>query len=384
LNFTSDAFIKSTSTRAEPLCVRGKLFHPVKILLENLPVFQAGDFALERFVDLGFLRVLGRLVDLVENAEVAGERFAREFVGREFVGHVVRLGDFVEHAAFARVARVERAFVKFHAFAQAFDEAETVVIHRGLHHLQHVVRVRVRRARDERGAGGDRLLHRVDRIIHRAPLVGLALETERRRGRSLFLRQAINPVVHDTISQLDVLARGVVEMISADGKGVAVTAENEHVQVRPRKRNTARERQRATVNIMCAVGLHEIRKTAGAADASDGGDFLVPHLALFDQLEIKGKHGKVAAAGTPRRMVGGDFFFGQALAFLQRRHDGRIDNGDVASVAVRNFSCCGHKNLVSHRQRFFGSFADHLFEKFNRLVERVKTVIVSRKQWCFG
>ena len=66
---------------------------------------------------------------------------------------------------------------------------------------------------------------------------------------------------------------------------------------------------------MRAVRLDEIRKAAGAADAGDGGDFLVPELALFDQLEIKREHGEIAAAGAPGRMVGGDFFFGQALAF---------------------------------------------------------------------
>ena len=112
-----------------------KLFHPVKILLKNLPVFQAGDFALETFVNLGFLRILGRLVDFVENAEVAGERFAGQLVGRDFVGHVVVFRDFIERAAFARIARIKRTFVKFHTFAQTFDEAETVVIHRRFHHL---------------------------------------------------------------------------------------------------------------------------------------------------------------------------------------------------------------------------------------------------------
>ena len=79
----------------------------------------AGDFALVALDDFRFLRVLGRLVGLVENAEVAGERFARELVGREFVSHVMALGHFAEHAAFARVARVESAFVEFDAFAQA-------------------------------------------------------------------------------------------------------------------------------------------------------------------------------------------------------------------------------------------------------------------------
>ena len=104
-------------------------------------------------------------------------------------------------------------------------------------------------------------------------------------------------------------------MIAADGKRVAVAAEDEHVQVRARQRNAAGKRQRAAVNVMRAVGLHEIRKPAGAADAGDGGDLLVPQLALFNQLEIQREHGEIAAAGTPRRVVGGDFLFGQALAF---------------------------------------------------------------------
>src|SRR5260221_13023387 len=73
-----------------------RLFHPVEILLENLPVLHALGFVHERLVDLGFLRVFGRLVDLVENSEAAGERFARELVSREFIRHIVRLGDFVE------------------------------------------------------------------------------------------------------------------------------------------------------------------------------------------------------------------------------------------------------------------------------------------------
>ena len=85
---------------------------------------------------------------------------------------------------------------------------------------------------------------------------------------------------------------------------------------------------------MRAVRLHEIREPAGAADARDGGDFFVPHLALFNQFEIQREHGKIAAARTPRRMIGGDFFFGQALAFPGQ--GGRGNGGDV-SGAFGNF-----------------------------------------------
>ena len=69
---------------------------------------------------------------------------------------------------------------------------------------------------------------------------------------------------------------------------------------------------------MRAVGLDEIREAAGATDARDGGDFLVPHLALFDQLEIKREHGKIAATGTPRRVIGGNFFLRETFALVGR------------------------------------------------------------------
>ena len=193
------------------------------------------------------------------------------------------------------------------------------MIHRGFHHLQHMIGIRVRGARHKSGAGRDGLFHRVDRMIHRAPHVGLAFEAKRRRGRGLLLGQAINPVIHDHIGHLDVLAGGVIEVIAADGKRVAIPAEHEHMQIRAAKRNAAGKRQRAAMNIMRAVGLDEIRKPARAANARDGRDLLVPELALFDQLEIKREHGEIAAARAPRRVIGGDFFFGQTFAFVGSR-----------------------------------------------------------------
>ena len=61
------------------------LFHPVEWLLENLPVFQAGEFALEGGIDLSLLGVLGRLVDLVEHAKVAGKIRAGEYGKDEYM-----------------------------------------------------------------------------------------------------------------------------------------------------------------------------------------------------------------------------------------------------------------------------------------------------------
>ena len=113
-----------------------------------------------------------------------------------------------------------------------------------------------------------------------------------------------------------------------------------------RKRNAAGEGQRAAVDVMRAVGLHEIRKPAGAADAGDGGDLLVPELALLDQLEVKRQHGEIAAAGTPGGMVGGDFLLGQRLAFGGRGHGRRRDGGEVAGDCSDGISVviCAHRS----------------------------------------
>src|SRR4051812_22125648 len=128
----------------------------------------------------------------------------------------------------------------------------------------------MRYTRDERRPRSNRLFHRVDRIIHSAGYIGLALETEWRSWRGLFFRQAVHPVIHDDVSHLDVLARGMIEMVAANRESIAVTAKHKHVQVWPRERDATRKGQGATMNVMRAVGLDEIRKAARTTDACDG------------------------------------------------------------------------------------------------------------------
>src|SRR5215831_4616501 len=84
------------------------------------------------------------------------------------------------------------------------------------------------------------------------------------------------------------------------------------------------------MNIMSTVRLNEIRKAAGATDAGDSGDFLMPHLALLDQLKVKRKHRKIAAAGAPRRVIGADFFLGQSFACFSRD---RLDRSNVTAAS---------------------------------------------------
>jgi len=65
------------------------------------------------------------------------------------------------------------------------------------------------------------LLGGIDRIIHRTPNVGLALEAERRRGGSLFLREAVNLVVMTT-SVILMFLRAVCVNGCRNGKRIAI------------------------------------------------------------------------------------------------------------------------------------------------------------------
>ncbi|MDB6130526.1 MAG: hypothetical protein JWM04_1633, partial [Verrucomicrobiales bacterium] len=136
----------------------------------------------------------------------------------------------------------------------------------------------------------------------------------RRSGRSLFFGQSVDEIIHDDISHLDVFTRSVVDMVATDGEGIAITAEDENMQVRTAEGNAAGEWQGATVNVVGAMSLHEIRESAGTANAGYSGDIFMPDLALFNQLKVEGKHTEIAATGAPGGVIGGDFLFGKAFA----------------------------------------------------------------------
>src|SRR5688572_2904795 len=100
------------------------------------------------------------------------------------------------------------------------------------------------------------------------------------------------------------------------------------------------------MNVMRAVSLHEVRKAARAPDAGDGGNLLVPYLPLFDELEVKRQHREVAATGAPCRVIGSDFFFGEALAFVGQQ--GHRRNARQVS-ADRDFSGRTHDSKKLNR-----------------------------------
>ena len=81
------------------------------------------------------------------------------------------------------------------------------------------------------------------------------------------------------------------------------------MQIIAAEANPGGKRQRAAVNIVTAMRVDEVGEAGGAADAGEGDDFLVRVLELFQDAVEGGEHGEIAAAGAPRRMVGGEDFF---------------------------------------------------------------------------
>src|SRR5215471_6914944 len=285
------------------LCARSRRWtlslHALKSFLQDLPILQPLNLIAGTADYSGFLGVLGGFNYSVKNSKGAREWFVGELIGSDLVSYIVRCWNQIKDTTFARVGSVEGAFIKFHAFAKALDEAEAIMVHGGLHHLQHMRRVGMGGAGDEGRARGDGLFHWVNGIIDRAPSIGFALESKWRSRRSLLFSETVNPIIHHDISHFNILAGRVIEMISANRKGIAITTENENVKIGARKGNATGKRQRAAMNIMGAVGLNKIGKATGTTDAGHGSDFFMVHLALFDQLKVKGQHRKIATPRTP-------------------------------------------------------------------------------------
>src|SRR5439155_15267257 len=135
-------------------------------------------------------------------------------------------------------------------------------------------------------------------------------KSDRRRRRSLFLRQAVDEVVHDEVGHVDVLARAVIKMVAADGEPVAVAPEEEPVEGGPGEAGAASEWNGAAVNVMRAVAVDEIGKARRTTDPGEGDDFFVFELAFLEDFVERGQHCEIAAAGTPCRVIGGDGFLG--------------------------------------------------------------------------
>src|SRR2546423_14480083 len=96
-------------------------------------------------------------------------------------------------------------------------------------------------------------------------------------------------------------------MVATDGETVPVAAEKEHMQIGPGKTDAGREWDGAAVNVMRAMTVDEIGKARRTTDSCKSDDFFVIELAFLEDFVKRGENGEIAAAGTPCRVIGGDW-----------------------------------------------------------------------------
>ena len=174
-----------------------------------------------------------------------------------------------------------------------------------LERVLEVLRVRVDRAGDERGLGGQRDRQRHHRPVDRAHRRRLRPLAELRRRRRLALGQAVDPVVEHDHRQVDVAAHRVQEVVAADRQRVAVARDHPDHEVRARGLEAGRERRRPPVDRVEPVGVHVVRQPAGAADARDEHDVLPRHAEVRHHLLGLGEDRVVAAARAPAHLLVG-------------------------------------------------------------------------------
>ena len=179
---------------------------------------------------------------------------------------------------------------------------------------------RIDRARDEVRAGAKRKEQRVHRIVDRAHGGRRRARAEARGRRVLALGQPIDLVVEQQDVEIDVAADGVHGVVAADREHVAVAADHPHIERGVGELHAARDRRRAAVDGVEAVGRHVIGKARGAADARDEHHLVGRGADLGQGLPDALDDGVVAAARAPA-----DFLI--ALEVLRRqcaRHHGVV------------------------------------------------------------
>jgi hypothetical protein len=101
------------------------------------------------------------------------------------------------------------------------------------------------------------------------------------------------------------------QVVATDRVTIAITAEDEDVEVGAGKGDAGGEWQSAAVDEVDAVGVDEVGEARGAADAGDTDDFFVRKAKLLDDVEKGGEDGEVTAGRAPSRVIGFELLFGE-------------------------------------------------------------------------
>ena len=183
---------------------------------------------------------------------------------------------------------------------------------RSAEHVREPLLVRVDRTRDERRLGADRDRERVERVVERAERRRLRHLAELGRRRVLALREPVDAVVEEEDLQVHVATQRVDEVVPADRQRVAVARDHPDREIRPRHRESGRDRRRAAVDRVHPVGLHVVREARRAADAGHEHDPLALETELGHEALDDVEDRVVAAARAPANfLVGLEVLAGQ-------------------------------------------------------------------------
>ena len=93
---------------------------------------------------------------------------------------------------------------------------------------------------------------------------------------------AVDTVVHDDGSDIDVAPGSMDEMVAADRQRVAVTHRYNQVKLGTTQFNTRRKRQCAAMDGMQCMKIYITRHPGRTADASDHDNLVAAHPHLID------------------------------------------------------------------------------------------------------
>ena len=206
--------------------------------------------------------------------------------------------------------------------------------------LVHVLDVSGMRATNEGGSATEELHHGVDGPVDGAIGVGLGAATDRGGRACLVLRQTVDKVVHDDVGEVDVLPRGVIEVVAPDGEAVAITAEDEDVLVGAAQGDSGCKGQGPSVNEVYPVRIDEVGEPAGASDTGHADEIGLGQAEFLDDVEERSEDGEVSAGRAPGRMVGLELLLGEFLLRLGGLCIGH--RYEVWSGGVRQGSCRPH------------------------------------------
>ena len=260
--------------------------------------------------DLGQRGLAGAIADLDDLRHHAGAELDALGAAREH--QRLALG---QHDLLARRVVLDafpHAVVEHRAVLQHLDEHRALVLVGLVQDRAHQLGVGIGRPRDERRAGAERERDRVQRVIDRAGRRRRRAGPDRRGRRVLALGEAVDLVVEQQDLEVHVAAQRMDHVVAADRQPVAVAGDHPDIELGARDLEPRRDRRRAAVDRVEAVGVHVVREPARAADAADEHGVL----ALDADLRERALHGRedrvvAAARAPPHVLVGLEVLLGQ-------------------------------------------------------------------------